>query len=169
MGRDGKNKVVPAGRVAAISAKDTDRNPRVPARPTQGPAHATLNLLVSFARPSSLFSSSFSFLFLLSFFSPRLSVSSSSSSSSTFAPSPPVHPLFPLLLFCSFYRFSNKLFGVPEATKKWTRAPARHRRQRRRPKCKGVTKANAESRQTANTRAESSIHRAETSLRGEAT
>ena len=33
------------GRVAAISAKDTDRNPRVLARPIQDPAHATVHLL----------------------------------------------------------------------------------------------------------------------------
>lgn len=39
-GEDEENKVVPS-RVAAISAKDTDRNPRVPARPTQGPARPT--------------------------------------------------------------------------------------------------------------------------------
>nr|KAF7399866.1 hypothetical protein H0235_015603 [Vespula pensylvanica] len=35
---DARNKVV-VDRVAAISAKDTDRNPRVPTRPTKGPAH----------------------------------------------------------------------------------------------------------------------------------
>ncbi|KAI4475402.1 hypothetical protein M0804_014335 [Polistes exclamans] len=35
---DARNKVF-VDRVAAISAKDTDRNPRVPTRPTKGPAH----------------------------------------------------------------------------------------------------------------------------------
>ncbi|KAI4503730.1 hypothetical protein M0802_001133 [Mischocyttarus mexicanus] len=35
---DARNKMF-VDRVAAISAKDTDRNPRVPTRPTKGPAH----------------------------------------------------------------------------------------------------------------------------------
>ncbi|KAL2737922.1 hypothetical protein V1478_002008 [Vespula squamosa] len=40
---DARNKVV-VDRVAAISAKDTDRNPRVPTRPTKGPAHTVSSL-----------------------------------------------------------------------------------------------------------------------------
>ncbi|KAL2723706.1 hypothetical protein V1477_018938 [Vespula maculifrons] len=48
---DARNKVV-VDRVAAISAKDTDRNPRVPTRPTKGPAHTVSPQTPSFLRIS---------------------------------------------------------------------------------------------------------------------
>lgn len=51
---------IPGARVAAISAKDTDRNPRVPARPSPGPGprHAKFTRSRSFSPVSSLSSSS---------------------------------------------------------------------------------------------------------------
>lgn len=96
-----ENKVVP-GRVAAISAKDTDRNPRVTPRPAQGPAHATVNLLapsvhcslLSVARPSSTFHP----LAFLSSFHPPLF---------TFPTFPSLAPLL------SFF-FSLFLFPIPD-------------------------------------------------------
>lgn len=102
-----ENKVVP-GRVAAISAKDTDRNPRVTPRPAQGPAHATVNLLapsvhcslLSVARPSSTFHP----LAFLSSFHPPLF---------TFPTFPSLAPLLSFF-FLSFYsRFptENSLLG----------------------------------------------------------
>lgn len=138
-----ENKVVP-GRVAAISAKDTDRNPRVTPRPAQGPAHATVNLLapsvhcslLSVARPSSTFHP----LAFLSSFHPPLF---------TFPTFPSLAPLLSFF-FSSLFIPDSRPRILSSASRRnegerergeW-HAP-RHRRQTRRPKCKRVISKDA--------------------------